>query len=206
MRFAVFIKQNVPWLDVSMQNAVFMRVMHSARYLRDQFHRLPDRYRLAPDHFVKLAAFDELHAEVTSAFALADLVDGNDAWMFEAGSSFRLAAKALQVRFGGPRAQSNHFERDGAIETFLMGAINHALAAPANFLQQLVVAEFGWNLCASPASSSRSGATAALKRHRPQSPCGASAKSLLPHLPQARLTLVVAADTNSRIYTNRFNI
>ncbi len=28
-----------------------------------------------------------------------------------------------------------------------MGAINHALAAPANFLQQLVVAEFGWNLC-----------------------------------------------------------
>ena len=45
----------------------------------------------------------------------------------------------------GPKA--NHFERDGAIETFLMRAINYALTAPADFLQQLVVAEFGWNLC-----------------------------------------------------------
>ncbi len=56
------------------------------------------------DYFVKLAAFDEFHAEVACAFALADLVDGNNAWMFEAGSSFRLPAKTLQVRFGRPRA------------------------------------------------------------------------------------------------------
>ena len=130
-----------------MQNAVFMRVMNSACYLRDQFRRLPDRHRLAPDYFVKLAAFDELHAEVARAIALADLVNGNNAWMFEAGSSFRFPAKALQMRFGGPRAQADHFERDGAIETFLMRAINYALTAPADFLQQLVVAEFGWNLC-----------------------------------------------------------
>ena len=62
--------------------------------------------------------------------------------MFEAGSSFRLPAEALQVRFGRPRAQADHFERDGAIETFLMRPINNPLTAPANFLQQLVVAEF----------------------------------------------------------------
>ena len=39
MRFAFFIEQNVSRLDVAMQNAVLMRVMHGARDLRDQFHR-----------------------------------------------------------------------------------------------------------------------------------------------------------------------
>jgi hypothetical protein len=61
---------------------------------------LPDRHRLASHYFVKLAAFDQLHAEVTLAIALADFVDGNNAWMFEAGSSFRFPAKALRARFG----------------------------------------------------------------------------------------------------------
>ena len=64
MGFAVLIEQDVPWFDVTMKNAVFMRVMHSAREFGDQFHRAPDRHRLTPDHFIKLTAFDELHAEV----------------------------------------------------------------------------------------------------------------------------------------------
>ena len=64
---------------------------------------LPNRHRLAPDYFVQLAAFDELHAEVALAIALADLVNGNNAWMFEAGGSFRFSAKALQVRFASPK-------------------------------------------------------------------------------------------------------
>jgi len=127
VRFTVFIEQNVPRLDVTMQNAVLMRVMHSARYFRNEFHRAPDRHRLALHHFVKLAAFDQLHAEVALAIALADFVDGNNAWMFQAGCSFCFPAKTLQMRFGGPRAEADYFERDGAIETFLMGAIDYAL-------------------------------------------------------------------------------
>ena len=35
MRFAFCIEQNVSRFDVTMQNAVFMRVMNSARDLRD---------------------------------------------------------------------------------------------------------------------------------------------------------------------------
>src|SRR5262249_47215365 len=124
-----------------MQNPVLMRVMHSARHLRDQLGRLPDRDWGSPDYVIKLAALDELHAEVTLTVALADLVNGNNPWMFEAGSSFCLAAKALHMRFGGPRAQPDDFKRDSAIETFLASAINYALTAPTNFLQQFVVAK-----------------------------------------------------------------
>ena len=36
-----------------------------ARHLRDEFRRLPDRDRLAPDHFIKLTSFNKPHAEIT---------------------------------------------------------------------------------------------------------------------------------------------
>src|SRR6266566_5829139 len=109
MRFAFCIEQNVSRFDVPMENAVLMRVMHSACDLRDQFHRLPDRHRGSPDYFVKLSALDELHAEVARAIALADFVDGNDARMIEAGRSLGFTAKTFQVRFASPLTKANYF-------------------------------------------------------------------------------------------------
>jgi hypothetical protein len=76
-------------------------------------------------------------------------MNGNDKWMIEAGSGFRFAAKALQMRFGGLRAQAFDFERDGAIETFLMRSVDYALTASANFLQQFVVAKVLQHFCCS---------------------------------------------------------
>src|SRR5438270_13742205 len=98
MRFALYIEQNVSRLNVSMQDAVFVCVVHGPRYLRDEFRRLSDRHRRAPDYFIKLTAFDKLHAEITRAIALTDFVDWNDTGMLQASCRFRFEAKALQVR------------------------------------------------------------------------------------------------------------
>jgi hypothetical protein len=84
---------------------------------------------------VKLAALDKSHAEVAGAVALAYLINGYNPRMFETRGSFGLPAKSLQVRFGGPRAQADHFKRHCAIEAFLMGPVNHALTAPTNHFQ-----------------------------------------------------------------------
>jgi hypothetical protein len=108
MRFACSIDEYIARLNVSMHNPVLMRVMHGARHLRDQFRRLPDRYRLAPDYFIKLTSLNKLHAEVTGAIALADFIDGNDAWMIEAGGSFRFPAKALQVCCARPLTKADY--------------------------------------------------------------------------------------------------
>src|SRR5438094_10153999 len=116
-----------------------MRVVNGASYLRDQFRRLPNRHRHTTDHFIKLSTFDKLHAEIALTIPLTHFVDGNNAGMVETGSSFRFPAKALHVRFGGPTAQANHLERNRAIQTFLMGAINYALTASTDLFQQLVV-------------------------------------------------------------------
>src|SRR5262249_15142082 len=147
MRFTVFIEQNVPWLDVAMQNAVLMRVMHGAGHFRNQFHCALDRHRLALCDFVKLTAFDELHAEIALPIALSHLVDGNNTRMLETGSGFRFPAKALQVGFGGPRTEADHFECDDAIETFLVRAIDYALTAAADFLQQFVITKVTEYFC-----------------------------------------------------------
>ena len=59
-RFAFLVQQNVSWFDVTVQNAVFMRVLYSARQIRDEFRCFSDRQRRTPDYFVKLTALDEL--------------------------------------------------------------------------------------------------------------------------------------------------
>ena len=64
-----------------MQNAVLVGVMHGARQFCDEFCCATDGYRLPPNHFVQLAAFDQIHAEVTAAVALADFMNWNDGWM-----------------------------------------------------------------------------------------------------------------------------
>src|SRR6266542_988182 len=67
--------------------------------------------------------------------------------MLEAGSGFGFAPKALQVRFGSPRAETDNLERHDAIETLLMSTIDYALAAPADFLEQLIVAKVAEHSC-----------------------------------------------------------
>src|SRR5262249_2471730 len=124
-----------------MQYPVFMRVLHSAGQLRDEFHRVSDRDRSLPDYFVKLPALDEIHAEVAATIALPDFMNGNDEWMIEAGSGFRFSPKALQMRLSSPRSQANYFERDNAIEAFLPRSINYALTTTTDFFQQFVVAK-----------------------------------------------------------------
>src|SRR5206468_4491233 len=109
MRFTFCIEQNVPRLDIAMENSMFMGVMNNACNLRDEFHRAPNRHRLAPDHFVELSAFDEFHAEVARAITLADFVDRNNTGMLQTRCCFGFKTKALQMRFARPLTKANDF-------------------------------------------------------------------------------------------------
>src|SRR6478735_5666175 len=122
-----------------MQNAVFMCIMDGACDLCDEFHRMRDGHRRVFNHFVKLTSFDKLHAEVALPIALAHLVNGDDACMIEARSSFCFQAKALEVRFGGPLPKANDFQCDCAVKALLPRAKHDTLTAASVLLQQLVV-------------------------------------------------------------------
>src|ERR1700757_1443848 len=109
MRFAVCVEQNVSRFDVAMEDSVLVRVMDRARYFGDYFCRLPHGHWRTAYHFIKLAAFDELHAEVAGTIALAHFVDGNDARVIKTRGGCRFAAKALQVRSAGPLTKLKNF-------------------------------------------------------------------------------------------------
>ena len=53
MRLAVCIDQNVPRLDIAMQNPSLMGIMNSARQLDDELRRASIRHWLALDNFVE---------------------------------------------------------------------------------------------------------------------------------------------------------
>ena len=59
------------------------------------------------------------------------------------------------MRFGSPIAKADHFERDGAIETLLVGTIHYALTASSDFLEQLVVTKIYEPSCRSRLFRSR---------------------------------------------------
>jgi hypothetical protein len=50
------------------------------------------------------------------------------------------------MRLRGPLAETDNFECNSAVETFLSRAINDALTAAANFFQQLIIAQLSEHL------------------------------------------------------------
>ena len=119
-----------------------MSVMHSARKLDDQFHRTPIWHGLLFDDFIKSSTFHQLHAEVAGTVAFPDLMDRDDTWVVQTRCGLRLKPKPFDVRFGGPPSGADDFQGDYAVKAFLTRAIDQALAAATNLLQQLVVAQF----------------------------------------------------------------
>src|SRR5215216_4015272 len=141
MRFAICIQQNVSRLDVPMENAVVVRVMHSARELGNQFCSLLDRHPLSLEELVERAAFNEFHAEVARPITLAYFVNGNDIRAIQTRRSFRFQPKSLEPCWRRGLACSDDLYCNYPVETFLSCTIDYALASAANFLQQLIVPE-----------------------------------------------------------------
>ena len=67
--------------------------------------------------------------------------------MIQAGGGFGFPTKAFQMRLRGPLAKANDFQCDCSVETFLARAINNALAASTDFLEQFVVTEIHQHVC-----------------------------------------------------------
>ena len=75
----------------------------------------PQWQRFTPNEFVELSTFHQLHAEVATIVAFADLVDRRDLRMLEAGRGFGFATEAFQMRLRRPMTERDHFQRDRAI-------------------------------------------------------------------------------------------
>jgi hypothetical protein len=145
MRLPFLIEQNIGWLDVAMQHAALVRVMHRAGHRRQQLRgparplrvpRLAGRVQLA-----EVAALDEFHAEVMLPLVLPNLVDRHDVRMVEVRRGLRLRPKSLHLRGRGEIAGPDHLERHRTLQTDLARQIHHTHAARRQFALQLIIAE-----------------------------------------------------------------
>ena len=108
MRLAVCIYQNVPWLNISVQDPSLMGIGNSARQLDDEFGSTPIRHWLTLDYFIESSAFDELHTKIAGTIAFPDLMNRNDVRVVQARCRFRLETKPFDVRFGGPASEPDN--------------------------------------------------------------------------------------------------
>jgi hypothetical protein len=86
-------------------------------------------------------SLDQLHAKERQPVLLADLVDGHDVGVFQAGGVFRLGAEALHRVFGCQLAREDHLERHDAVKALLPRLVDHAHAAAGDLLQQVVASK-----------------------------------------------------------------
>lgn len=74
---------------------------------------------------------------------LTDVVDLDDVRVPQLSDGLRLDAEAADLVRPRQQGVADHLERDEAVEPFLLGLVDHAHAAPAQFAQDFIALDFG---------------------------------------------------------------
>ena len=93
------------------------------------------------DHLRQRLALDELHRVVVHAAFAADAVDRDDVRVVQARRRLGFVLEALQLPRVHRRGEGQHLERDAAVQRNLLGLVDDAHAAAADFADQAEVAE-----------------------------------------------------------------
>src|SRR5712691_3723809 len=90
---------------------------------------------------------------------LADLVDGHDVRVIQAGGRLGFPLEPSYFVGAGEAARVDHFKRDSPLEADLPGAIDLAHSARTDYLAQFVIAKMvdalGWAFCGRAPSGNR---------------------------------------------------
>ena len=84
-------------------------------------------------------AVQKLHGDERLLAVFADFIDGADVRVVESGRGVSLAAKAFESLRVLRKILGQEFEGDEAAEFSVLGLVNHAHAAPAEFFHDAVV-------------------------------------------------------------------
>jgi hypothetical protein len=141
VNFTIEIDEHVRRLQVSMENAVLMRIMDRLGHGLDMLHGALRWQRLLAHAATRGPGLPHTPSKVMLAVFLADLVNADDVRVVQIAGGFRLCAEAAhELGIVEPRMK-NHLHRHDAVERKLARLVNHAHAAARDFLDQLVIAK-----------------------------------------------------------------
>jgi hypothetical protein len=139
------LQQDVGGLQVPVEDAALVRMMHAPRHLgqpaRGDFLVIRNPQSAIRNPPGEAAALDQFHREVVPALVLADLVDRDDVRVVEAGGRLGLGLEALDVTGRRELAGEDHLQGDGTVEAHLPRPVHDAHAAAGDDFQQFVVAD-----------------------------------------------------------------
>jgi hypothetical protein len=146
VRLAVRVHQDVRGLEVAVDDPVLVRVQDRVAHLD---HRPKPRAQDRAARPVEGAGpavdplpVDELHGDRVAAVAhRARVVDGHDAGVMEGGRDLRFALEALTLTRRREGAREEHLDRYFAPGLDLFAAVDDALAAAVEFLEDAVSGE-----------------------------------------------------------------
>jgi hypothetical protein len=127
--------KDVGGLDVAMDDAFGMSGIESISNFDSDIEKKLKLEGPAENVLFEGFAFEKFHGEECLTIFFADIKYCANAWMIESRGSLSLAAEAGEgLRVTGDVGRKE-FEGDKAVETSVLGLVNHTHAAPAEFLE-----------------------------------------------------------------------
>ena len=131
--------EDVRGLDVAVDDALRVGSIESVGYLDRERKQRVSFQRAAGDHVLQREAVEKLHGDEALAFVLADFVDGADVRMVQRGSGAGLAAKTFESLWVLRDVVGEELEGDKAAQGGVLGLVNNAHPAAAQFFDDAIV-------------------------------------------------------------------
>ena len=140
-RPVLFVNNHIGGLEVAVQDAALVRVVHRPGQQPQDLRGAAGRQRPAAANLRQVAAGHQIHRVVWLAVHLAVVVDRDDVRVLQAGGRGGFQLKPAQGNFACVGTRQQKFYCHGAAECRLPRRIDHPHAAPADLLHQLVGAK-----------------------------------------------------------------
>ena len=131
--------KDVGRLDVAVDDALGMGGFQAIGNLDGQREHVFGVHRLSPDEVLEGDAVQKFHGDEGLVTVFADFVDGANVGMIESRGGTRLAAKAFERLRVLREEIGEEFEGYEAAEFGVLGFVDYAHAAAANFFDDAVV-------------------------------------------------------------------
>ena len=133
--------ENVGGLDVTMDDAFFVRGVEGVGELDADVDGARNGEETEGNQFVEGLAFEQLHGDESPAILFFDGVNGRNAGMIECGSGAGFAEEAFESLRIAVRVFRKKFQGDAAAEFGVLGFVNDAHAALAKLAEDSVVGD-----------------------------------------------------------------
>ena len=131
--------KDVGGLDIAVHDSGGMRGIERIRNFDPQPQNLVNFHRPPADPVFQGHPFEKLHRDEGMAILFANIVDRADVGMIESGGGLGLTSKSRQRLCISGHFVRQKLERDETVQSRVLGFIDHAHAAAAQFFQNAVM-------------------------------------------------------------------